>query len=169
MAKVTPFEKVEEVDIADDNIAQEVFMLEDNGSLDSPPINDIEDNDPLAGLESTEANNDITEPTNQPRSSGLGLRLANFAVDPANMSTPATSTSNTSMEQSWHIAQGAEPQVQEPYFAPQSIVSAVTLPLEPLPPQQVFSSYVVQPPNQTSLTVQFPLALLKRELYIFLE
>ena len=177
VAKVTPFEKNEEItnETEDDNIAQEVFMLETNSidSLDSPPINEIEDNDPLAGLESNDANNDIDIlPEPRPAApSGFGLRLANFAVDPANISAPETSASSTSNEQTWHIAQGVAPEpptVPTQYLMPQSTALSA-LPLEPLPPQQVLSNYstfVVQPPPQTNLTVLFPLGLLNKELHL---
>ena len=136
IAKVTPFEKNEEVsnDIAeDDNLAQEVFMLETNSldSLDSPPINDIEDNDPLAGLESNNDNENVIAEQTRPNP-GFGLRLANFAVDPANISAPEHSNaSSTSVnEQTWHIAQGVapeQPSMPTQYLMPQS--SALTRPL----------------------------------------
>ena len=111
VAKVTPFEKAEEQveNEGSDNLAQEVFMLETRDSLDSPPLNEIED-DPLAGFESNEGINDAVQP--QPStSSGFGmLRLANFAIDPANVSSSSNhSPSSTEQSSSWHIAQGVAP------------------------------------------------------------
>lgn len=183
VAKVTPFEKAEEQveNEGSDNLAQEVFMLETRDSLDSPPLNEIED-DPLAGFESNEGINDAVQP--QPStSSGFGmLRLANFAIDPANVSSSSNQDNSLSIEQSssWHIAQGvAPPEEPDPsiqmLMSPPSYISS--LPVEPLPPDQAFSSnfstFVVQPPpsqvvqpSQTNLTVQFPLQLLSKELNI---
>ena len=168
IAKVTPFEKVEEVENeADnlDNLAQEVFMLENRDSLDSPPLNEIED-DPLAGLES------IPPPEEpQPSTSGFGLRLANFAIDPANVSSNINHDSGPSIEQSWHIAQGVAPP-EEPELSAPITIPLQTLPVHPLPPEQAFSNYstfVVQPqqqPTQTNVTVHFPAQLLSRELQI---
>ena len=178
VAKVTPFEKVEEQvenEGRNDNLAQEVFMLETRDSLDSPPLNEIED-DPLAGFESNEGNNDVVEP--QPSTSGFGmLRLANFAIDPANVSSSSNHDNSSSLEQSssWHIAQGvAPPEEPDPSIPVSSLIS--TLPIQPLPPEQAFSNnfstFVVQPPSQvvqptqTNLTVQFPIQLLSKELNI---
>ena len=90
VAKVLPYE-ANISESSEDGVIDSEMNYENNDDLQE--IEDIAETDPFAGVEQAET--DV-----QPSTSGLGLRLRNFAIDPAaNITTSSNDSSSSNMRQ----------------------------------------------------------------------
>ena len=90
VAKVLPYE-ANISESSEDGVIDSEMNYENNDDLQE--IEEIAETDPFAGVEQAET--DV-----QPSTSGLGLRLRNFAIDPAaNITTSSNDSSSSNMRQ----------------------------------------------------------------------